>query len=473
MGFGFRDVTPWEYLRTQPEVILHYLKLCFWPSAQCIDYGWPVQNDPRMIYGLGAIIMLALAGAMALLWFRPRLGFIACMFFAVLSPTSSFIPIRDLAFEHRMYLALACVVLGVVLGADALLQRFVADENRRRVAFAGLLATIVMALSLRTFDRNRIYHDPIELWKEVAVRSPWHSRGAYNVGHLLLQRGRVPADQYQHLLLHDAWELERVSKREVHAPVTGDFAEAITWFKKVLEIDPQDASAAFNIAGVYDLGGESQAAIDWYEKALAINKQHLNARMNLARLLADRGDVEAAERQFEIAVAQAPREGRVYLSFGCMLANAGRHAQALAQYQRAREHHAAAASVDYRVALSKWELGEERAAIEALRKLRRAHRPRSEVSASLAKFLALTTDPQLYQPAEGAAIAMELMRQSPSAEAFEALAYCQAELKQYEAAAQSIERGLELAEKQHDRRRIALLRSLRSELPSPVSASSS
>ena len=37
-GFGLAEVGPWEYARTQPGVILHYLRLSFWPSSLCFDY---------------------------------------------------------------------------------------------------------------------------------------------------------------------------------------------------------------------------------------------------------------------------------------------------------------------------------------------------------------------------------------------------------------------------------------------------
>ena len=50
---------------------------------------------------------------------KPALGFCAAWFFIILAPTSSFIPIRDPIFEHRMYLALAGVIVLLVLAARA------------------------------------------------------------------------------------------------------------------------------------------------------------------------------------------------------------------------------------------------------------------------------------------------------------------------------------------------------------------
>jgi hypothetical protein len=48
MGLGMKEVNSWEYLRTQPEVILHYLKLTVWPHPQSIDYVWRIQQQPAV-----------------------------------------------------------------------------------------------------------------------------------------------------------------------------------------------------------------------------------------------------------------------------------------------------------------------------------------------------------------------------------------------------------------------------------------
>ena len=74
--------------------------------------GLPVAARPhgREIYLPGAVILGLLSASFVALWYRPRLGFVGLAFFLILAPTSSVIPIVDLAFEHRMYLPLAAVV---------------------------------------------------------------------------------------------------------------------------------------------------------------------------------------------------------------------------------------------------------------------------------------------------------------------------------------------------------------------------
>lgn len=122
-GLGLKSVTPWEYLSSQPGVLLHYLRLTVWPDRLCFDYLWPVARSPWEIYPAGLLIVGLLLGTVWALWRRPALGFLGLCWFAILAPTSSVIPIADLAFEHRMYLPLAPLVTLFVVGGANLWQR--------------------------------------------------------------------------------------------------------------------------------------------------------------------------------------------------------------------------------------------------------------------------------------------------------------------------------------------------------------
>jgi len=65
-----------DYLRTQAGVLVHYLRLCFWPHPLCLDYHWPLARTAREIYLPGAAILTLLLASFAALWYRPRLGFV-------------------------------------------------------------------------------------------------------------------------------------------------------------------------------------------------------------------------------------------------------------------------------------------------------------------------------------------------------------------------------------------------------------
>ncbi len=117
-GFGLAEAGPWEYARTQPGVILNYLRLSFWPSSLCLDLLLADCDERRADHPAAAVIAALLAATLWALRRAPALGFLGAWFFLILAPTSSFVPIvTEVAAERRMYLPLAAVVTGCVVAA--------------------------------------------------------------------------------------------------------------------------------------------------------------------------------------------------------------------------------------------------------------------------------------------------------------------------------------------------------------------
>ena len=198
--FGMARHGPLEYAFTQPRVILHYVRLAFWPVGQLFDYAWPITRSPAdASVPLAAVALLAILAAIGL-WRQWPWGWVACGFFIVLSPTSSFLPLGNVAAEYRMYLPLAALVSLVVgvawaILADALERRGdTAAESRRRLWpwAAGCVAGVVIAgLCLATQRRNEIYHDRENLWNEVLERAPHNPRGHVSAAFSALDRGDI------------------------------------------------------------------------------------------------------------------------------------------------------------------------------------------------------------------------------------------------------------------------------------------
>ena len=113
---------------TQAEVLARYLRLTFWPAGLCLDYGWRAAEPAAGSSPAGAADRRATGGnRLGIVQNSRRLNFWGPRFL-VLAPTSSFIPIADAAFEHRMYLPLAAVVDAVCRfwPATSLFDRLVA-----------------------------------------------------------------------------------------------------------------------------------------------------------------------------------------------------------------------------------------------------------------------------------------------------------------------------------------------------------
>ena len=63
-GFQVGGITWLSYAVTQLGVILHYLRLSFWPAGLCLDYNWPLAKGAAAIWP-GAVVVGGLAAATA------------------------------------------------------------------------------------------------------------------------------------------------------------------------------------------------------------------------------------------------------------------------------------------------------------------------------------------------------------------------------------------------------------------------
>ena len=177
-GFALEGTTAGQYLMTQAGVVWHYLRLAVFPVGQCLDYDWPVVSrfQDAALPGLGILGLLAIS---CWAWLRSRrLAALGLSFFLVLAPTSSLVPIKDPAFEHRMYLPLAAIVALAVVGCWYALQRWITW----RLAPGVLLASSAVLLIGLTFARNQLYCDPVAMWQDALRSNPQNARAQCNLG---------------------------------------------------------------------------------------------------------------------------------------------------------------------------------------------------------------------------------------------------------------------------------------------------
>ncbi len=195
----------WGYAATELGVVLHYLRLCFWPSPLVLDYGWEIVKSPAGVI-LPGIVVLGLLGLSVLgLVKRSAAGFLGAAFFVILAPTSSVIPLMDPAFEYRMYLPLAAVVSLTVAGLYALFERYASGRNlgrsTRRMASVVAKATLVVVVVILgglTFLRNRDYRSEVSLWEDTIRKRPHNARAYDSLGIALSRQGDHEAAIQQH-----------------------------------------------------------------------------------------------------------------------------------------------------------------------------------------------------------------------------------------------------------------------------------
>jgi Tfp pilus assembly protein PilF len=310
-GFSMRDLTPVQYLLTQGRVVWIYIRMFFLPFGQNIDPDIPISHGPfdhGAIFGLAALAALVVAAwVYRKRW--PLASFGVFMFLLLLAPTSSFIPIRDVLAEHRMYLPF----LGLVL---------ICCEALRRVKFTemiGIGATALVVCSVLTYQRNQVWSSPLALWQDSVNKSPNKYRTRFQLARQYFDENRcVDAVQsfdkasrlgpLQDQLLID-WALaldcaghsgEAVDKlrqaaaiyntAHIHTQIAAvygrqkRYAEALEELDQAEKIDPNYDVIYLYRGNVADAGGNRAEAQRQYRHALELNPQNQPARDGLARV---------------------------------------------------------------------------------------------------------------------------------------------------------------------------------------------
>lgn len=302
-------LTPVRYLLSQAGVLVWYLRLCFWPQGLCFDYDWPPVQGLGEAVAPGLVILALLALTVWCIFRRKEWSFVGAWFFLILAPTSSILPIRDLAVEHRMYLPLAAVVSVLVLAGYTELRRVVGRKGGgsasvARTAGVSLAAVVVLALGAATYARNEDYHSPVRLWKDTVEKRPQNPRAHYNLGVFLVKEG---ARQ-----------------------------QAIRHFEEAVRLKPDYAMAYNNLGNTLLLeSGRGQEASACFQRAIELDPDFAEAHNNLGTLLVRAGRLPEALTHFQLAVRYDPAFAQAHGNLGMALAKSDRLSEAIAEYEEA------------------------------------------------------------------------------------------------------------------------------------------
>ncbi len=304
-GSAVQSVTYVEYVGSQPGVLLQYLKLFFWPRNLCLDYAWLAAVGWREITGPLSVISCLLIASITAIRRHRSLGFAGISFFVLLAPTSIFVSIADIAVEHRVYLASACLCAVTVMLLHAMVNKTVSGMRGRRLLLRSLLITFVVLLGWRTMLRNRDYGSALVMWRDVVAKRPSNAYAQTNLGKELMMRGNLE--------------------------------EAIRRFEIALSIKPKLAEAILNKGVVYSKMGEEELALKFYRKSICVNPGLFEGHYNLAAMMRAQGNAAEAIMHYRDAVRIRPRSFEANYDLGAILASLGRMREAVDYFIAAAE----------------------------------------------------------------------------------------------------------------------------------------
>lgn len=285
-------ISSWDYLLTQCEALITYLKLSFWPHPLVLDYGTGVRTIGE-VWWQGLIVLSLLGLTVWALVRKPVLGFVGAWFFAILAPSSSVVPlVTQTIAEHRMYLPLAAIVAAVVVGMT---------RRGRTAAILGSVAIAILFGGL-TIARNRDYAGPVTLWADSASKYPSNPRAQNNLG-LELSRRRNFDAAYEH-------------------------------FARAIAVDPLYVSSHYNWGAALLEQGRADAAVEKLRTAVRLAPEHADAHLALGNALMQQGNAEEAVMHFEAARAMKPAAD-VHYNLGVALLQLHRETEAVGHLRAA------------------------------------------------------------------------------------------------------------------------------------------
>ncbi|MFH1768943.1 MAG: tetratricopeptide repeat protein [Candidatus Omnitrophota bacterium] len=328
-----RPVLGGEYLLTQLRVVITYLRLFFVPLNQNLDYDYPIIGDfkdPSVLLSFFVLLTIIII-AVRIFPRRRLLSFSIFWFFLCLIPESTIIPLRDVIFEHRLYLPMVGYSIFIVTGLVYLLK-----EERFKFAVA-IISCIAVIYSVMTYCRNNVWKDKVSLWNDVVRKSPQKARVYSHRGKAFLDNKEYKnalVDLNRALLL-DSLYPEVYNQRGVLFARRKEYDEAIADFNKALDIHPYFVEVYNNRGAVFLDLREYDKAIDDFGRALEICPDYVNAYSNLGVAFVKKEEYEKAINQFNRALQLDPKCAEAYNNRGSVFLDMGEYDKAINDFNRA------------------------------------------------------------------------------------------------------------------------------------------
>lgn len=366
-GFG-ANVSPWHYALTQCQALAHYVRQSFWPTDLVFDYGTAVVTSLGAVAVPAGLVVVLLAAATFALVRYPAAGFMGAACLLVLAPSSSVVPVATQTIaEHRMYLPLAILIVGLILTA---------------ARWGGTIPVIVFSvlvlapvLGVLTVRRNQTFRHAVALWEDTVAKRPDNPRAfvhlgtAYlredqaaaaeqafraalqlapdngeahaNLGTLLLQAGRIEAAIAEHRAAVQALP----TAAAVHASLgqaliaAGQGAEAVPHLQEAWRLDPALPGLARRLGTLLLELRRGPEAIPILERASQLAPADAAVSYDLGNALLSAQRVPEAITQFEQALALEPNFVPAHNNLGNLLLLARRPTEALPHFVAVVERH--------------------------------------------------------------------------------------------------------------------------------------
>jgi protein O-mannosyl-transferase len=366
------------YWFTQCKVLLMYLKLAVWPWPLTIRYSVaPLLNFSEAWPWALTVAGLFLATAV-LLWRRSAFGFLGTWVLVVLLPTLVIPITTEVAAERRMYLPLAAIVAGFVVGGYALANRFLAmhgsesaenlGKTRQWIATATISGVLVVVLICVSVKRVAAYDTAIAIWEDAVSKAPDDPIVHNNLGTILSKANRNEEAKEEFRRTIQIAPERPIGHRNFADTLVNveQYDDALREYRTALTLNPDDYLARNRLGSVLLKIGQVPEAIEAFKETIRRNPDYHEAYYNLANVLNQTGRTDEAIKNYERAIQLNPNFADAHYNLGLLLVNQGRLADAVSQWKQALQIKPDYAEAENNLGHALSDLGQPEEAIEHL-----------------------------------------------------------------------------------------------------------
>jgi protein O-mannosyl-transferase len=290
-----------NYLISQPFVILHYFTTFFLPFSLSADTDWQALTTLWNIkFFIGVFFILFMIFIAFLFSKDARLrpvSFGILWFFLALIPSSSIIPFAEILNDHRIFFPYIGLMISVcwIIGLTLLkYQKQIIHIKRYNSIVAVVTLLLLSGYAFGVHERNKVWYSEETLWKDVSEKSPKNARGLMNYGLSLMGRGDYPnAEKYftQALSMWPYYYSLHINLG-VLKNATGDKTTAENYFKSAIQYGPNYPDSWFFYGNFLNAQSRYSEAIPNLEKTIALSPAHIGAHTSLMKAYSETGEWE-------------------------------------------------------------------------------------------------------------------------------------------------------------------------------------
>ena len=376
---GYHGGSPYTTFLAMVNVLVEYLISLIVPIN--LDHLYWTRI-PRTFFDRQVLLSFAVILLLGILAWRSFRGnrvffFWAGWFLISLLPVLNIVPLIILRADRYMYLP----AIGFFYLISWTLWKWCRGKSGlyRLPVLLSCCFFLAGAYGLLTFERNKLWRDPIVFWEESLKKFPQSATPVKYIGNLYMQRGKndLAISYFQGGLRENPDEVTLLNGLAIAYKNKGQLKKAETILLKANRLHPKDSGTYNNLGTVYYQRGELEKSRSSLIHALAMDPQNASARANLGVILCSLNRWDEAVREFETARELSPGSPEPYLNLAMVYERERRWDKAESCLKKALDYVPASHPVLFtlgRVAYEQGKLSEAKVYFSHARRILQDHR---------------------------------------------------------------------------------------------------